>query len=114
MIAKLEKDIADTVQQSVATALAGINATIHSSLQANNVLVYTTMKAEQNEITAAMVSAVTSKVAVDVSTAIAHALSNFSSPNAESPPTPPSPVRKKRHSNEHPENVDMSDAGKVV
>jgi hypothetical protein len=72
MIEKLENDIAeDTVQKSVATALAGINATIHSSLQANNVLVYTTMKAECTEITEAMVSAITSKVDIAVSTAIA-------------------------------------------
>jgi hypothetical protein len=102
MIEKLENDIADTVQKSVATALAGINANIHSSLQANNVLVYTTMKAERTEITEAMVSAVTSKVDIAVSTAIARALSDFTPSNADSLPNPRS------------ENVDMSDVGKEV
>jgi hypothetical protein len=83
-------------------------------LRSINVLVYTTMKAERNEITEAMVSAVTSKVDDAVSSAIARALSDFPPPNTEISSTPASPPRKKHHGNEPPENADMSDVGKEV
>jgi hypothetical protein len=51
LIAKLEHDIADTVKSSVATTIEGINATINTSLQDNNKIVYANIQSERNTIT---------------------------------------------------------------
>jgi hypothetical protein len=71
---RLEKDIAESVKSSVALALEGINAKMNTMLSANNTIVYDNMKSERALITEATASAVSLRVDLAVSTAVARAL----------------------------------------
>jgi phosphodiesterase/alkaline phosphatase D-like protein len=113
LIAKMEREIAETVKTSVKSALAGINAQINSSLQENNKIIYSNMQAERTTVTETMSNAVSSKVDLAVSTAVTRALEKFASTQRQT--RSKSPFRKKRSSKENPEtpeNVDMTDGEK--
>jgi hypothetical protein len=71
---RLEKDIAESVKTSVALALEGINAKMNTMLSVNNTIVYDNMKSERALITEATASAVSLRVDLAVSTAVARAL----------------------------------------
>jgi hypothetical protein len=70
LIAKIEHDIADTVKSSVATAMEGMNATINTSLQDNNKIVYANMQAERTTITDTMTAAVSKKMDLSIGIAV--------------------------------------------
>jgi hypothetical protein len=90
--ARLEKEIATAVKESVATALAGINETVNKLLTANNTIVYDNMKAEREIITEATATAVSNHVDLPVTQAVARALDNLTKRSN----IPSSPFRKKR------------------
>jgi hypothetical protein len=109
LIAKMEREIAETVTSSVKSALAGINAQINSSLQENNKIIYSNMQAERSTVTKTMTNAVSSKVDIAVSTAVTRALEKFASSQRKTRSN--SPFRKKR-TPENVENVEMTDGEK--
>jgi hypothetical protein len=78
--ARLESEIASAAKSSIATALAGINDTINTLLQANNTLVYENMRAERDVITEATATTVSLKVDAVVTAAVGRALQNLAKP----------------------------------
>jgi hypothetical protein len=107
LLAKMEREITETVTTSVKSALAGINAQINSSPQENNKIIYSNMQAERSTVTSkTMINTVSSKVDLAVSTAVTRALKKFASTQRKTRSN--SPFRKKR-TPENVENVDMTD-----
>jgi hypothetical protein len=83
--ARLETEIATAVQNSVAIALEGINATMNKMLSANNTIVYDNMKSEREIITNATAAVVAKHSDIAVTDDVARALASHTRSSSASP-----------------------------